>query len=81
MKDQGEEEGLAEAAGGYLARKAKGLRYRKGYVEGEMLTAQALAMEEEGEYRKAKGLWKKVLEADPGSETARIRLRLLESLL
>jgi hypothetical protein len=65
----------------YFDGKSKRLAGRTGYVEGIFLTSEALAAEEEGEYKDAIGHWRKVLEKDPGNDVAARRIRILEQTL
>jgi TolB-like protein len=81
LQRAGSQERLRTGLEELFARKAKGIRYRKGYVRSVFLAGEALAMEASGEYRKAKGWWRKALEADPQNEVARQRLVVLEPLL
>lgn len=65
-------------AADWFAKKKKLLEGRAGYVEGVFLTSDALAAEEAGDWAAAIERWKKVALADPGNETARVRIRVLE---
>lgn len=67
-----------QLAADWFAKKKKLVERRSGYVEGVFLTSEALAAEEAGDWTAAIERWKKVVVADPGNETAQIRIKVLE---
>ncbi len=67
--------GLASA---YFGDRAKRIKGRSGYVDGLFLTSEALAAEEGADYKAAIEKWSAVLSADPGNETAAIRIKVLK---
>jgi TolB-like protein len=73
-----DEKSADQMAAAWFARRKATVGGRPGYVDGIFLTADALAAEEAGDWPGAIEKWKAVSAADPGSETARIRIKVLE---
>ncbi len=85
----GIDEVLASGGAAPTARKAvqsrfasmeKGIGSREGYVEAKFLTAEALELEDQGNYDAAKSKWQQVKKMDPANPVAETRLAALNTL-
>ncbi len=76
----GQKIGLDRMIGNYFDGKQASIKGRENYVESKFKTAEALEMEDTGDYKGAKTAWKRVLDMDPGNEIAGLRLRALNTM-
>jgi TolB-like protein len=80
LADGGDKIELDQMTGNYFEAKRASIKGREKYVESKFKTAEALELEDKGDYKAAKTAWKQVLEMDPGNEVAGQRLRALNTM-
>jgi TolB-like protein len=71
---------LDQMTDNYFKGKRASIKGRENYVESKFKTAEALELEDKGDYKHAKTVWKQVLEMDPQNEVAGQRLRALSAM-
>ncbi len=80
LSGAGDETDLLDPTEAYFKTQESSVKGRKAYVEAKFLIAEALEMEDAGNYTTAADVWKRVLEKDPENEVAEFRLNILETL-
>jgi TolB-like protein len=80
LSANGQAPSISKGVQGRFASMAKGISKREGYVEAKFLTAEALELEDKGNYAAATAKWQEVQQRDPANEVAAARLSALNSL-